>query len=412
MEEQKDYFNCPKCGMKNSINNTRGFCIHCGYNISMIQASTNSDSQEEIKESIEQQPLIPKKEKLSKGAIVFLIFSVIGISLVLPFVLEFGIIWMIFGAFSGSETTYYAILYACFGFAIASIVSLPASIINIILKGRYTKKCILIVIILTILGLLIPSFIKITGFDLSDIGIKKAQIEENKIIYHDDQYIVKQKEVKYNGNKINIKLEIDGNMKDSDYINGRVNKCRVIGLKLESEEKEDNIYIVTVPRDQLTYYQITQPKEIKLNLPLSGVKEVTIKTDKASSNNQQQLSFEEEGLLYQNEYFKIYYNPDFEYSADVYIESLISEDYNVSFKDLDFDTIGHLQSVNSFNTRDYSIEYNRVSFHPCYNNLSFLKGEYKIVDSSNGKEIASGTINETYNSPKIDKRHCRKIENN
>lgn len=402
MEDQKDYSYCPKCGMKYSINNTNGYCIHCGCNINEVLSGKESvDFNQQL---VQQQTTIPQEEKTPKGAVAFLVLSSIGV-LGLPLIVKFGVLWVMLAALGNSTTEYYVGLYIFWGIVIASIVSLPAAVINILLKGRHTKKCIIIVAILTIIGLFVPSIIFKTGFKLSDIGLKKAQIEENKIIYQDDKYTIKQKEVKYNSQKITIKLEVDGDFASVPSIYGRINKCNVY-LVVDKDENEDNIYIASVSKEQLNHYQIKEPKEIELNLPISGRKIVTIKTDKATSNNQQQLSFEKEGLLYQNEYFKIYYNPEVDYYADIYIESLVSEEYDVSFKDFDFDIKGYIQSIANFNTRDYSISHKQLNYYPCNNNLTYLKGEYKIVDSSSKDEITSGIINETYALPKIDKRRC------
>ena len=214
MKEQKDFGFCPQCGMKYSLNNFKGFCIHCGCNINAVLAgqiqvnNTQQVPQQPVVPSqpgiVQPQPVTKQEEKIPGGAVAFLVISILGILIGVPTIIHFGVIWLLFGALSGDSVQYYLILYICLGLVIACIVGLPASIINMILKGRHTKNCILIVVILTIIGLLIPVFLQTTGFNPSNVGLEKASIEEDKIIYQDEKYIIKQKEIKYN--KIKLKL--------------------------------------------------------------------------------------------------------------------------------------------------------------------------------------------------------------
>ena len=418
MEEQKDFGLCPQCGMKYSLNNFNGFCIHCGCNINaVLTGQTQVNNTQQVPQQpvvpsqpgiVQTQPVTKQEEKIPGGAVAFLVISILGILIGVPTIIHFGVIWLLFGALSGDSVQYYLILYICLGLVIACIVGLPASIINMILKGRHTKKCILIVVILTIIGLLIPVFLQTTGFNPSNVGLDKASIEEDKIIYQDENYTVKQKEIKYNKNKIEIVLDINPDLKNTyNYIHGRVNNCYISAVNIKKEE--DGYYHTVVDKYQLKYYKIEEPKQIDLAIPLNGNKDVTIKTNKATENNQQQLSFEDKGLLYQNKYFKLYYNPSFTYDVDLYIESLVSDKYTVQFKDIDFDTPGYINSVDGFNTDDYTISHYTISSYPCENNLSYLKGEYKILDDRYNV-IDSGTINEQFERPKIDKRRCKASE--
>ena len=71
------------------------------------------------------------KDPKEKSAIS-LILSIINIICVLPFVVTFGGMWLIFGAFSGDSITYYVLLILCAGYILFSIGFIVFSITRMI----------------------------------------------------------------------------------------------------------------------------------------------------------------------------------------------------------------------------------------------------------------------------------------
>ena len=110
-------------------------------------------------------------------------------------------------------------------------------------------------------------------------------------------------------------------------------------------------------------------------------------------------------MLYENKYFKIVFNQNLKSTvgeSDIIIESLTQEKYIVTFTDMDYDTEGYMSDSSLVaDLSDYTISSEKIHFNRCKNNLSFIKGKYKITDQANHNEIESGTIDKKFERPLV-----------
>lgn len=102
---------CFNCHVENK--DDAKFCMNCGA---------------VLNDSLGQKKGKDPKEKSA----ISLILSIINIICVLPFVVTFGGMWLIFGAFSGNSITYYGILILCAGYGLFSLGFLIFSITRMI----------------------------------------------------------------------------------------------------------------------------------------------------------------------------------------------------------------------------------------------------------------------------------------
>ncbi len=89
-------------------------------------------------------------EEKSKANITILVISIVNAVFVAPVVLEFAVIWLIFGALGGSSATYYGLLLICAAYLIFSAIFLLRSIWKCI--NSKTGKIIFAVVLLLLIG--------------------------------------------------------------------------------------------------------------------------------------------------------------------------------------------------------------------------------------------------------------------
>ena len=424
---------CPKCGMKHS--STKPFCIHCGYNFStntggkplvnnnqtvpnnqINNINTNMVNNNYVtnnvpNSNIPNSNVVVKKKRDGKD-IAFLVVSTILAFTLIPGIITFGILWLIFGAFSGDAVTYYGILLSCCGVIFALADSFISSIFNFITRGKFFKKCIISIFVAFVLGLIAPFAFADYASNYNKNQMTKSSIEKDKVIYQDGVNTVTQNNLEFNKKGIDLYLTIEGTYDNRhNYLNGRVDRCYV-SATLKNDTKP-NTYIFHVDYRELKYFEIDDVHTVDFYLRLkdsNGIsKDALIKvTTNSKGSTVKRLMFKDRNILYKNDYFKIYYNRDYSGSADVYFESLKADNYNILLNDLDFDTTGYVSATYAnFDSYDYTIYHTSISFYPCEENLSYLKGKFKITDSNN-KLINEGIIDQKYNKALLDKSYCSK----
>lgn len=389
---------CPKCGSNFEGN----YCIRCGYNSEV----RNIDNNYPINQNINS-----RQSTIQTKDIVFLVLSIINVTTVVPFVAQFGIIWMLFGALGDSKITYYGLLLSCIGYVFASIVGVIMFIINICLKGRIFKACIITIFISFIVGFIFPIMLEKSNFSISKSNMKKNIIEVNKVIYDNDNLFIQQKEIKYNKSSVDVILSIEPRSDQviiPNYFSARVNRCIVSARLIKNDES--NLYTLSINYNDLKEYNINDIFLIDMFIRNDNENVlISIKTNSKKTNDKDFLNLSEDRVLYKNEYFKLLYDPNYKYSDFyIYIESLISDNYTLYISEVDADTPGYA-SHDSFDTKlfDYSIL--RMSFptHSCNDNLSYFRAKYKIVDE-NYKTIKEDTIDINFSNSLVKGKNCNK----
>jgi len=102
--------------MNNNLNNKENF------NITNNQNNTEYTNSETTYKPVKQ---------ISDKSIILLAIAIVNIGTFFPFVMQFALTWLIFGAF-GDKTTYYGMLIPCIIYIIISLIFLVKSIWNIV----------------------------------------------------------------------------------------------------------------------------------------------------------------------------------------------------------------------------------------------------------------------------------------
>ena len=395
---------CPKCG-NILYNQNISFCSKCGNNL--VNFLNNNSEQNSNNYSNNLNFNEQAVEKTNKSSIVFLVLSIVNLFIIFPAVGTVAGITFIFGVLTGIP------LLICCGYFFSSIVAVIAFIVNLVKKGTVLKKCLHAVFVSFCLGTITSIILSKINYTPLILQMKKNSLVADKIIYQDDNLTVKQIKIDYDKFYIKVYFNVDTFKLDSynfkGYLPIRVNRCVVSSALIEKEDNDSNIYYISIPYSELNLYKIKEIYMIDFNIyNHKNRKNILIKFDFNSKNNSSKENiFDSYELIYSNEYFKLYFDPNFRSDAKLYIQSLISNDYRLTISNSDFDTYGYSNSP-FYNTKlfDYSITHDYIYFHPCYENMHYLRFDYSIKDN-NFKEIKNDHVELNFPNYKIDKRYCQ-----
>ena len=170
------------------------------------------------------------KTKIPTKNIVLLVLSVFNIITIVPFIIKFSVVWLIFGAL-GSKLTYCLLLGGCGIYIIVSIVILIKSICNVVKYNEVLKKIFktgILVSIVLIIGLLCYKKI----FPNSNINISNSSTNNNQnvemknnVLLNTDDIEIKVESIFYT--TYNVELHFNLNNKSNKYYNFDVYKLKV-----------------------------------------------------------------------------------------------------------------------------------------------------------------------------------------
>ena len=123
---------CPKCGNVLTYKTTN-YCTSCG--CSLVGNEVNSDA-----------------KSIKKASAVLFVLSGMNLFILAPYVGQFLLLWLLFGALGESVLTYYTIIAGGCGYLLASVVAFIAFLFN--LSKSNLKKCFLSILMGFIIGIL------------------------------------------------------------------------------------------------------------------------------------------------------------------------------------------------------------------------------------------------------------------
>lgn len=396
---------CSNCG--NDLNNQNiGCCPNCGKKI-----EPQIDGQNILEKKDNEEPV---RDKII-SAVILLILSIVNLIGVVPFFVKLTIFWLFFGAIIDNDTLYYGLLLLFCGYFGASIVSIFAYIINLINKGKALKKCFLAIFIGFCLGAIIPVILVNSNFSFSKNEMIDNSLNENQVVYENDDLKVLQQKIVYDKTDVKIYFSLETNDIDNyslpTYLTIKINKCEMLATLTKVEDSSyDNLYYLSVSYYNLQVYNITDIATINFDIYDNETKDninITIETDSKNTDVHENTGIDNYELLYSNEYFNLYFDPDYSSeSADIYIQSLVSQKYFLTFSNPDFDTHGYINDdIINVQLSDYSIINSKIHFHPCNENMSYIKFDY-IISDEHYDVIAQEKVELNFSSAKIKIKYC------
>ena len=410
MNSQGDLI-CAKCGAI-VFNRTISYCQKCGNNFSnilnngVIQGINQNSNLNTFQYNDE------IEEKTNGGRIVFLILSILNLLIIVPIIVRFGLLWMIFGAFSNNKFLYISLLLVGCGYAFASIFGLIVSIINIITKGRISGKCFKIILVGFCLGIIIPIVLSKINYSPAKYQMKKnnlveSNLVENKIVYQDDDLTIEQVKIVYDNSDVKVYFKaLTSNINNYSFpirVSIRVNKC-VLLQSATVNQSEDNLYYLSIPYNYLNPYNIKDIATIEFSIFKKNIK---FELESNGIDMIETIGLDSNELIYSNDYFKLYFDSDYNSTRGyLYFQSVIPDNYSLSIFKADFNTKGHLNERFTIQLNDYSITQATIYFHPCYENMHYVKFDYDIRDE-NFSVIAEDHVEVNFSDYKVTKKFCR-----
>lgn len=184
-------------------------------------------------------------------------------------------------------------------------------------------------------------------------------------------------------------------------------KCNV---KKDESNSEPNLYYLSISYSDLNRYNI---KDIyMIDFDIQNKKEnnnINIKFELNSNKKDmiKVIGLNSDELIYENNYFKLYFDSNYSSSTGkFYIQSLISSKYSLSISNDDFDTKGYVNdNFKEIKLYENSITFNEISFHPCNENMHYIKFNY-IIRDENYEKIKTEHVELTFQKAKIDTKYC------
>lgn len=436
--DQKPEFHCPNCGVKLG-EHSRQVCIHCGYifatgttqmNVAYPTTQPQFIPQQAIPQQaipqgvqpavapgvqpVAQQPVsqntTPQPAKPKGKFVLFLVLSLLNAFTGIPVVFMFGVLWLVFGAFSGDAVLYYSLLAGCGIYIVVSGVTCLISIINAFMQGRMQHRFRKVLVTSVIICAIIPFAFNMWANNYSRGNIVETKVPENAVLYQDDAISVTQKKLDYKGRGVDYIFTIQGATLETPYITNkvRINRCFLNAATIKASAEDANTYILSINYSDLKSIYVNTIESLDMDLSLTDASGNRIKkTIKADIPEDETVTpnYPGENLLYQNEFFSLYYKPIESVSYfDLFIVSNTEYPYTVSFDHTDFDTPANINSINNeqeLALRDYSIHHTQINFAGWEDALGYVKANYTIRDESNYQEITSGIIDVSYEEQKI-----------
>ena len=345
-----------------------------------------------------------EKKETSASAIVLLVLSVVNLLIVFPFVSKFAVIWLLFGAFSGDANQYYWVLALCCGYMGSSIIGLIGFIVNLVKKGRFLKGAIIIAIVGFALGLSVPYVVPVVVPLIEKASIEEMKIEEGAIIYQDENYIIKQKQITKSSRDITLTIELEKLNPDAEqlvfsrYISiNYLNLMRNYSAEAETNSDEITFVIKTVSSGEIPIGEISTCN-IFFYYGTNYNLVAKFKIDGKEIDREKRMSDHGYKIALENDYFKVYYKPNSnDYNINLYVEGKSDVKNRIIINKVDADTPGYetMMSTDFIPLYEHNTEHLSLSYYPCEDNMSYLKIYYSIYDENN-KKIEDSQIAEKY----------------
>ncbi len=401
--------------MNNNENNSQEMrtCNVCGNVLNSEGICESCKSSEIVNEK-------PKKEKkpVPTSAVVLLAIFIANLIFALPTAVYFIIFWAVLGSIfigfsENSVESWSTVLIPVFlglGYLGASIFGLIAFIINVVKAGKFLKKAILITFIGFIAGILFP-FIVAFIFAITPEPNPVVEIEKGAIIYQDENYIIRQQELKKTYSKITLTIDIENLNSETKELS--FNDVSVNNIYLDSGydyktyksgEKEIvvNLYSSDIKIEKIDsyyiFFQYGDNKNLVAKLVLDGEK-VNVKKN---------LNEKGYKVALENEYFRVYYKPNTKSNIVLFIEGKSKEKNTINISRIDadvklgYETMNYKFPLYENTTKEFDIDYN-----PCKYNMRYLKIYYSIYDEDNNVIVEDGVEETTFGKPQFDKKYCK-----
>ena len=193
MNNNNIYNEQPSTNISNSINTNTNSKV---YNKEQVNTKAPVDNNYKYKS----ESSVPKK------TILFLSLSAINTLMIVPFIIQFSFVWLIFGAFSGSESLYYGVLIGGAIYVVLSVIILLKEVFTAL---KYTSKktnTFILMVIASIFGLIL--FNQILPYAISKIMINGYDTDFKKEIINSNFATVGDYWVKPNDSSDNYNVYI------------------------------------------------------------------------------------------------------------------------------------------------------------------------------------------------------------
>lgn len=272
----------------NQINNNVFSEQQLSNNISnSINTNTNSNvynkEQANTKASVDN-----NKYKLESGVpkktILFLSLSAINTLMIVPFIIHFSFVWLIFGAFSGSESLYYGVLIGGAIYVILSVIILLKEIFTAL---KYTSKntnTFILIVIASMFGLFV--FNRIIPYSISSFKSRHSKTSQIVELKNNTLLETSDVEIKIDNSfttvsELNISFEL--NNKSNKYYNFDISKIMINGYDTDFKKEIINSNFATVgdywvkPNDSSDNYNVyIKYDELKKhNISFSDIKKLS-----------------------------------------------------------------------------------------------------------------------------------------
>ena len=271
MNNNNIYNEQPSTNISNSINTNTNSKV---YNKEQVNTKAQVDNNYKYKS----ESSVPKK------TILFLSLSAINTLMIVPFIIQFSFVWLIFGAFSGSESLYYGVLIGGAIYVVLSVIILLKEVFTAL---KYTSKktnTFILMVIASIFGLIL--FSQILPYAIPSMKSKQSKVYQAVKLKNNTLLETSDVEIKIDNSfttvsELNISFEL--NNKSSKYYNFDISKIMINGYDTDFKKEIINSNFATVgdywvkPNDSSDNYNVyIKYDELKKhNISFSDIKKLS-----------------------------------------------------------------------------------------------------------------------------------------
>lgn len=271
MNNNNIYNEQPSTNISNSINTNTNSKV---YNKEQVNTKAPVDNNYKYKS----ESSVPKK------TILFLSLSAINTLMIVPFIIQFSFVWLIFGAFSGSESLYYGVLIGGAIYVVLSVIILLKEVFTAL---KYTSKktnTFILMVIASIFGLIL--FSQILPYAIPSMKSKQSKVYQAVKLKNNTLLETSDVEIKIDNSfttvsELNISFEL--NNKSSKYYNFDISKIMINGYDTDFKKEIINSNFATVgdywvkPNDSSDNYNVyIKYDELKKhNISFSDIKKLS-----------------------------------------------------------------------------------------------------------------------------------------
>lgn len=271
MNNNNIYNEQPSTNISNSINTNTNSKV---YNKEQVNTKAPVDNNYKYKS----ESSVPKK------TILFLSLSAINTLMIVPFIIQFSFVWLIFGAFSGSESLYYGVLIGGAIYVVLSVIILLKEVFTAL---KYTSKktnTFILMVIASIFGLFL--FNQILPYAIPSMKSKQSKVYQAVKLKNNTLLETSDVEIKIDNSfttvsELNINFKL--NNKSNKYYNFDISKIRINGYDTDFKKEIINSNFATVgdywvkPNDSSDNYNVyIKYDELKKhNISFSDIKKLS-----------------------------------------------------------------------------------------------------------------------------------------